>query len=208
LRFLQEKEFRPVGGVKNITVDVRLIAATNKDLEKMIKEQQFREDLYYRLNIVPVRLPSLSERKEDIPLLVQHFLAKYNKKQKKNVEYVSPDAMQCLIDYEWSGNVRELENIVERMVIMCESDTIDIHCLPTYVQGKQVCFHIATPRTNEELKQHRKQIRSQAVEKIERAFLLDALKRNEWNVTRAAQDVGMKRQNFQALMRKYSIKQG
>ncbi len=207
LRFLQEKEFRPVGGVKNITVDVRLIAATNKDLEKMIKEQQFREDLYYRLNIVPIRLPSLSERKEDIPLLVQHFLAKYNKKQKKNVEYVSPDALQCLIDNEWSGNVRELENIVERMVIMCEERTIDMRHLPPDMLRVKVVPGISVPRTNAELKELKKKVRASAVARVERAFLIDALTRNDWNVSRTARDVRMKRQNLQALMKKYSIKQ-
>ncbi len=208
LRVLQEKEFRQVGGVKNIKVDIRLVAATNQNLEIMIKEQQFRDDLFYRLNIVPLVIPPLAKRREDIPLLVQHFLEKYKRKCEKSVVNISSAALQNLVEYEWPGNVRELENLIERMVIMSESDTIDIQCLPAYIQGKRVCFHIATPRTNEELKLHKRQIRSQAVEKIEKAFLLDALKRNEWNITKAAQEVGMRRQNFQALMRKYAIKQG
>lgn len=207
LRFLQEKEFRPVGGVKNITVDVRLIAATNKDLEKMIQEQQFREDLYYRLNIVPIGLPSLSERKEDIPLLIQHFFTKYNKKRKKNIERVAPAAMRYLVDYEWPGNVRELENIVERVAIMSEDRVIDVKHLPTDMQGAKVVSDISVPKTNDELKKAKKQVRTEAVAEIERAFIISALKRNDWNVSRAAQDVGMKRQNLQALVRKYKIKQ-
>lgn len=206
LRVLQEKEFRQVGGIKNIKVDVRLIAATNKDLEKMIKEGKFREDLFYRLNIVPIYLPSLKERKEDIPLLVHHFLEISNKSKHKDIKGVSPEAMNLLMDFDWPGNVRELENIIERVTIMSDSKIIELDQLPIYLQGKRVCFNITTPQTNEELKKLKKQIRANAVENIEKAFLIDALKRNDWNISKAAQNVGMKRQNFQSLIRKYNIK--
>jgi len=206
LRVLQEKEFRPIGGVKSIKVDVRLIAATNKDLESMIDEKTFREDLFYRLNIVPIYLPSLKERREDVPLLVHHFLEIYNRKRNKNVKGISPETMNLLVEYDWPGNVRELENIVERLVIMNDSGIIEPEHLPTHIQGKHVCFNITTPQTNEELKIIKKKVRTDAVENIEKAFVIDALKRSGWNVSRAAREVGMKRQNFQILMRKYHIK--
>ncbi|UCG91203.1 MAG: sigma-54-dependent Fis family transcriptional regulator [candidate division WOR-3 bacterium] len=206
LRVLQEKEFRQVGGIKNIRVDVRLIAATNQDLEKMIREGKFREDLFYRLNIVPIHLPMLKERKEDIPLLVHHFLEIHNKKRNKNIKGLSAEAMELLTDYDWPGNVRELENIIERLVIMSEGELIEVEHLPIHITGKRVCFTITAPRTNKELKELRKQIRAEAIENIEKAFLIEALKKCDWNISKAARDVGMKRQNFQALMRKYKIK--
>ncbi len=205
LRVLQEKEFRQVGGIKSIKVDVRLIAATNKNIEKMIDNGSFREDLFYRINVVPIHLPSLRERKEDIPLLVHHFLEVYNKKKSKQIKGVSAEAMNLLMDFEWPGNVRELEHIIERLVIMSEGDIIESEQLPIQVVGKRVCFNITTPKTNEELKKLRKQLREKAIENIEHAFVIDALKRNEWNVSKAARDVGMKRQNLQAMMRKYNI---
>ncbi len=206
LRVLQEKEFRQVGGIKNVKVDVRLIAATNKDLEKMIEEGKFREDLFYRLNIVPIHIPLLKERREDIPLLVEHFLEIYNTKRNKKIKGVSPEAMDLLVDFDWPGNIRELENVIERVVIMSESDIIDAKELPIYIQGKSVYIDITTPKTNEELKRLKKQMRTKAVEDVEKAFLTDALQRNDWNITKAARDVGLKRQNFQALMRKHNIK--
>jgi DNA-binding NtrC family response regulator len=206
LRVLQEKEFRQVGGIKNIKVDVRLIAATNKDLEDMIKNERFREDLYYRLNIVPIYLPSLKERKEDIPFLVQHFLEKYNKRKNKNIRGVSPDAMSILMDFDWPGNVRELENILERLVIMTDSEIIEIEHIPAHIQGKRICFNIPTAQTNKELKKLKQQIRSQAVENVEKAFVINALKKSDWNISKAARIVGMRRQNFQKLMHKYKIK--
>jgi len=206
LRVLQEKEFRQVGGIKNIRVDVRLIAATNQDLEKMIQDGKFREDLFYRLNIVPIHLPPLKERKDDIPLLVHHFLETYKQKRNKNIRGISPDTMDLFMEYDWPGNVRELENIIERLVIMSDHDIIQAEHLPIHIAGKRVCFSITAPLTNKELKELKKQIRAKAIENIEKAFLIEALKRCDWNVSKAARDVGMKRQNFQTLMRKYKIK--
>lgn len=206
LRTLQEKEFRQVGGIKNIKVDVRLIAATNKDLEKMIEQGKFREDLFYRLNVVPIQLPLLKDRKEDVPLLVHHFLEIYNAKANKKIKGISPEAMNLLMEYDWPGNVRELENIVERLIIMSDNKIIEADQLSLHIQGKRVCFNITTPQTNEELKKIKKQIRTAAVENIEKAFLTNALERNDWNISKTAREVGMKRQNFQSLMRKYNIK--
>ncbi len=206
LRVLQEREFTPVGGTKAKKVDIRLIAATNKDLEKMIKEETFREDLYYRLNIVPIYLPNLKERQEDIPHLAVHFLKKYAEEIGKALKGFTPEAMEKLMKYTWPGNVRELENLIERTVVMTEDEMIRPEHLifPGQKEKESVSDHV--PMTSEELKEIKKQIREKAVEDIERTFVLNALERHNWNITRASEDVGMLRQNFQALMRKYNIR--
>jgi len=208
LRVLQEREFKPVGGTKSIKVDIRLIAATNKDLEKMIQEGKFREDLFYRLNIVPIFLPPLRERKEDIPLLAFHFLKKYNQERNKNIRTITPEAMSLLVEYDWPGNVRELENVIERTVVMTDEEVIKPEHLPVNIQKKGMDLSLIVPRNAQELKQVKKEIRRRSIENVEKSFVIEALKRNGWNVTRSAKDVGMKRQNFQALMRKYQIRLG
>jgi DNA-binding NtrC family response regulator len=207
LRVLQEREFTPVGGTKVKKVDIRLIAATNKDLEKMIKEETFREDLYYRLNIVPIYLPPLKDRQEDIPLLSVHFLKKYAEEMGKTVKGFTPEAMEKLMKYPWPGNVRELENVIERTIVMIENDEmvrVEHLILPGQQEKEGLNEHI--PMTSEELKEIKKQIREKAVEEVEKAFVLSALERHNWNVTRAAEEVGMLRPNFQALMRKYKLR--
>jgi len=206
LRVLQEREFTPVGGTKAKKVDIRLIAATNKDLEKMIKEETFREDLYYRLNIVPIYLPPLRERHEDIPLLAVHFLKKYAEEMGKTIKGFTPEAMEKLIRYPWPGNVRELENVIERTVVMIEDEMVRVEHLILPGQEEKEGRENHIPMTSEELKELKKQAREKAVEEIEKAFLLSALERHQWNVTRAAEEVGMLRPNFQALMRKYHIR--
>jgi len=206
LRVLQEREFTPVGGTKSKKVDIRLIAATNKDLEKMIKEETFREDLYYRINIVPISLPTLKERQEDIPLLAAHFLKKYSEEMGKTIKGFGPAAMEKLIKYPWPGNVRELENIVERGVVMCEEDMIGKEHLILPGQQEKEEAAIPIPFTSEGLKEIKKQLREKAVEDIEKAFVINALERNHWNVTRASEEVGMLRPNFQALMRKHNLR--
>ena len=132
LRFLEEKEFTRVGGSKTIKVDVRLIAATNKDLTQQIKKGEFREDLYYRINVVPIVIPPLRERKEDIPLLIEHFIRKYNDENNKKVKGVSPEVLEWMIRYDWPGNVRELENLIERMVALTPNE---------YIQPPNCPFH-------------------------------------------------------------------
>ncbi|HID93922.1 MAG TPA: sigma-54-dependent Fis family transcriptional regulator, partial [bacterium (Candidatus Stahlbacteria)] len=196
LRVLQEKEFKQVGGIKTIKVNVRLIAATNKNIEKMISEGKFREDLFYRLNIVPIFLPPLRKRKDDIPLLAHHFLTKYNRERNKNIKNISPEAMNLLTEYNWPGNVRELENVIERVIVMTDEDIIRPEHLPPNIQRNKVCIDITTPKNNIELKRLKKQAKEQAIERIEKSFVIEALKRNNWNVTKSAIDVGMKRQNF------------
>jgi len=206
LRVLQEREFTPVGGTKAKRVDIRLIAATNKDLEKMIQEGTFREDLYYRLNIVPISIPLLRERQEDIPMLAVHFLKKYAEEMGKTIKGFTPEAMGKLMRYSWPGNVRELENVVERTVVMIDDEMVgEVHLiLPGQNEKEPLPEHV--PLTSEELKELKKQIREKAVEEVEKAFVLNALERHNWNVTRAAEEVGMLRPNFQALMRKYNLR--
>ena len=206
LRVLQEREFTPVGGTKAKKVDIRLIAATNKDLEKMIKEGTFREDLYYRLNIVPICLPPLRERHEDIPALSVHFLKKYSEEMGKAIKGFTPEAMEKLTKYPWPGNVRELENVIERTVVMMDEEMVRVEHLILPGQEESEAMENPVPVTSEELKEIKKQLREKAVEDIEKAFVIKALERNQWNVTKTAEEVGMLRPNFQALMRKYSLR--
>lgn len=135
LRVLQQKEFDRVGGEETIHVDVRIIAATNRDLEAMVREGTFRDDLYYRLNVIPIILPPLRDRPDDIPLLVEHFIEKISKENKKNVRGITPDAMQMFMHYRWPGNVRELENVIERVITLMDTDLITAAVLPSYIKG-------------------------------------------------------------------------
>ncbi len=208
LRVLQEREFTPVGGTKIKKVDVRIIAATNKDLPALIKEGAFREDLFYRLNIVPLPIPPLRERPEDIPLLAQHFLEKYSRELGEKTKTLSPAAADSLIRYSWPGNVRELENTMERVMVMTDEEVILPRHFPLPLQESREGIRFEVPRTSEELKEMKKHLRDKAVEEIERLFVLGALSRNDWNVTRSANEVGMLRPNFQSLMRKHNIKSG
>jgi len=130
LRVLQEREFEPVGGTQTISVDVRVVAATNKDLKKEVREGRFRQDLYYRLNVIPIHLPPLRDRRRDITLLVNHFLEKYNLENGRNVNKISPEAVDRLLRYSWPGNVRELENCIERAVVMSPGEALTAGILP------------------------------------------------------------------------------
>jgi two-component system response regulator PilR (NtrC family) len=134
LRVIQEREFMRLGGVENIKVDVRIIAATNVDLRRMMEEGKFREDLYYRLHVITITLPALRERKEDIPLLAQHFLDKYGEENHKAGMELTPDALDLLLDYDWPGNVRELENVIERATVLCPGTRIDTELIPEHVR--------------------------------------------------------------------------
>lgn len=136
LRVLQQKEFDRVGGEETVHVDVRIIAATNRDLEQMVKDGTFRDDLYYRLNVIPISLPPLRDRVDDIPLLVEHFIAKISAENGKPVRGITPEAMQVMMRYQWPGNVRELENVIERVITLMDSETITITSLPSYIKGE------------------------------------------------------------------------
>jgi transcriptional regulator with GAF, ATPase, and Fis domain len=203
LRVLQEKEFRPLGGRTMSKVDVRILAATNRDLSAMVREGTFREDLFYRLNVFPINLPPLRERKEDIPALADHFIRKFGREAEKEVSSISAEAMKRLILHDWPGNVRELENIIHRAVILCKGKALrPEHILITGRKEPEI------PKTSVELKQMKKKLRVKSVEDLERAFVVNALDRSKWNITRAAQEVGMQRTNFQALLKRYGIKRG
>jgi DNA-binding NtrC family response regulator len=208
LRVIQEREFTPVGGVKPKKVNLRFVVATNKDLEKLVEQKQFREDLFYRLNVVSITVPPLREKKDDVPLLAYHFLKKYTKEMEKNIKSISVDAMNMLTAYSWPGNVRQLENVIERAIVMAEGEAITTEHLPFAVRAEIAHPDTPIPKTSEDLKEIKKRIRESAVEGIEKSFILDALTRNDWNITRSAKDVGMQRSNFQALMRKYKIRMG
>lgn len=207
LRILQEHEFRPVGDTHILKTDIRLISATNRDLEAMIKENRFSEDLFYRLNVFTIYVPPLRDRKEDIPALAFHFLKKFNSELACKINRISARAMNILMAHDWPGNVRELENTIQRAMILAGGNTtIKPEHISRETKKQFLQSNTSVPATNQELKEYKKMIRTQSIEKVEKSFVLDALKRNEWNVTRAAADVGMQRPNFQALMKKYGIK--
>ena len=205
LRFIQEKEFKAVGDIKPRTVNIRLITATNKDLEGMVAEETFRDDLYYRINIFPIEIPPLRERRDDIPALSFHFLKQFSKEIDRKVTEFSGGAMNLLMNHDWPGNVRELENVIHRAVILT-SDGIIRQAHLVNVLDMQPLSGMGVPRTNEELKRIKKVARQKSVEEIEKLFVLSALKRNQWSVTESAEDTGMQRSNFQALMKKYDIR--
>ena len=206
LRFIQEREFLPVGSTEPRRVDVRLVFATNRDLEKMVREGTFREDLYYRLYVFPIYLPPLRERREDIPLLACHLLARARERTGKDVGRFSEDALRLLGAFAWPGNVRQLDATIERAVIACDGDVIEPRHLPRTITHATTPADVPVPQTNRELLSLKKRIREQAVSDLEREFVLDALQRNDWNVTHAAAEVGIQRPNFQMLMRRHGIR--
>ncbi len=209
LRFIQEREFLPVGSTQPRHVDVRLVFATNRDLEKMVREGTFREDLYYRLHVFPITLPPLRERREDIPLLACHLLAKSRDRcAKPQVARFSEDALALLGQFDWPGNVRQLEAFVERAVIACDGDIIEPRHLPRALSRQTLPADVSIPTTNKEFLALKKRLREQAVTDLEREFVVEALQRNGWNVTRAAAEVGIQRPNFQMLMRRHGIRGG
>lgn len=188
LRFLQEKEIKPLGSTKIVHTDVRIISATNRNLLGAITEGKFRDDLYYRLNIVPILIPPLRERKEDIPLLANHFLQKFSKEFNKDVKEISPLALQRLVGYEWPGNIRELENKIQQTVVVA---TLDV------IQPEDIDLPSELDTFKEE--------KSKIVERFEQNYVTKLLSLHEGNITHAAKTAGMDRKNFWQLMRKYKI---
>ena len=205
LRFIEEREFKAVGDTRVQKVDVRLITATNKDLEDMVADGEFRDDLYYRINIFPIRIPPLRERRDDIPLLANHFLEAHRDDVQGGTAEISPAALNLLMNHDWPGNVRELENVVQRAVILAGGDPIRQGHLVNIIEMLPR-VELDVPRTSDELKRVKKAARQRSVENVEKLFVLRALKRNGWNVTRAAEETGMQRSNFQAMMKKYDIR--
>lgn len=195
LRALQEGEFERLGGTKTIRSDVRVIAATHKDLEKMVDEGSFRQDLYFRLNVVPLHLPPLRERPMDIPALAEHFLSQFSARNKKDIRSFHPEAMDALLAYCWPGNIRELENAVERAVILCLDEQISIRQLPAQVQqaGRDSDSRPFSIKTGLSLKD------------MEKELILSTLRQTENNRTRAAEILGITRQTLQNKLKEYGL---
>jgi len=206
LRVLQERQVTPIGSTQPIPINIHLLAATNKNLKTMVANGTFREDLFFRLNIIPIELPALRERKSDIPLLVSHFLKKYTAEIGKEIRGIAPDALAFLEEYPFPGNVRELENTIERAVVLVEGDIIskdDLELADGEEQESTPGGYV--PTSAEELKEMKRHIRGKSVETIEKAFVMNALERNNWNVTRAAEETGILRPNFQGMLKRLGI---
>ncbi len=203
LRVIQEREFKAVGDTRTQSANFRLITATNKDLKAMVANGSFREDLFYRINIFPIQIPPIRERRDDIPALAFHFLKVFNEELGKKVTEFSEGAMSALVHHDWPGNVRELENTVHRAVILATDQVVRQAHLTNIAEAQA---DVDVPKTSDELKRIKKAAREKSVENIEKLFVLEALKRNAWNVTKSAEETGMQRANFQALMKKYDIR--
>ena len=206
LRVLQEREYRAVGDTRTLIANFRLVTATNKDLKAMVAAGTFRDDLYYRINIFPIHAPALRERKNDIPALAYHFLKVFSTELGKKITDISEGAMSALVNYGWPGNVRELENTMHRAAILTGDNVIRQAHLVNIIGSSQPQADLAVPRTGDELKRVKKAAREKSVEDIEKQFVIEALRRNDWNVTKSAEETGMQRPNFQALMKKYAIR--
>lgn len=204
LRVLQEGEVRAVGATHSRNVDVRIIAATNKDLQKEVDVGRFREDLYYRLNVISIILPPLRERSEDIPLLAYHFLEKASARVGKKVRRISVDALQALQNYRWIGNVRELENVIERAVILTSSDSIQATDLPPRVLGES--FYLIEEFGDAALSRYPYQeAKEKAMASFNYSYITNLLKQTKGNLSLAAEKAGMDRSNFKKILKKYGI---
>ncbi len=204
LRVIQEKEFERLGGTQTLRVDIRLITATNKDLEAEVQAGRFREDLYYRLNVIPIFLPPLRERREDIPVLVKHFLEKSNRENRKQVRYISDAAMDYLVHYSWPGNVRELENAVERAVILCPGDTLSPELFP--IPGvKKNSQPGAVSESAMGIKTGDRSL-IEVVADVEKSMISEALLKSGGNQRKAAQDLGVTERILGYKIKTYGLK--
>ncbi len=203
LRVLQERTFERVGGTRSIQVDIRVIAATNRDLEKEVREGRFREDLYYRLNVIPIKLPPLRERREDIPLLIEHFLKRFAKRKNREVMSISKEALECLMRHDWPGNVRELENVIERMVILSNGETLTLEDVPEYILGQAGSSPLVNvddfdiPEEGINL--------PRMVSEFEKRLILKALEKTGWVKNRAAKLLNINRTTLIEKMKKQKI---
>ncbi len=194
LRVIQEKEVTRVGSSKPIKIDVRIIAATNENLAEAVKSGKFREDLFYRLSVVPIHLPPLRERKEDIPLLVDHFLRKYNKKSKKNIERIDPRAIKTLMEYDWPGNIRELENTIERAVVLGRNNQIELEDLIYHGIGSRLSLY--EPVSG----------RYKSLSEIEKEYIKAVLYSQNGNKSQTAKLLGIDRKTLLSKLKRYSIR--
>lgn len=202
LRALQERIFEPVGSTKSVQVNVRVIAATNIDLEKAVKDGRFREDLYYRLNVIPIQIPALRERRTDIPLLLNHFMGQFNKNKTKTLTGFSQDALKCLMGYSWPGNIRELENLIERLSILKGSGSVDVSDLPPKYRSTAASFAetgaVEIPEAGLDF--------NTAVDQFENALILKALEKTGWNKNQAALLLRLNRTTLVEKMKKKGLK--
>jgi PAS domain S-box-containing protein len=208
LRVVEEKKFERVGGNKTINADVRLISATNKNIEEALEQGKFRKDLFYRLNIIPIRLPSLVERMEDIPLLVTHFTEKLNYKLQKNIKGVAPGVLDLFMRYRWPGNVRELENVLEYSFIKCDEDTIGMRCLPPPFLSHQrniTDLSLSLPEFPEVFQTPPGYLESRNASKSEKEQLMSTLHACKWNRQEAAKALNTSRTTLWRLMKKYDL---
>jgi len=202
LRVIQEREFERVGGIKSIRTDLRIIAATNRNLEEEVEQGRFREDLYYRLNVIPLDLPPLRERDEDVPLLVKHFLAKYGEDKNPALKGFGKKAMGLLMQYKWPGNVRELENLVERMLVLCDGTEVELEDLPEKIlagcaQASSSLPCIDLPESGIDL--------STAVSEFEKNIIIQALNRSNWVKNRAAKLLNVNRTTLVEKIKKQKL---
>ncbi len=196
LRFLQEKSFEPVGGDTVLPADVRIIAATNQDLLHKVYEKSFREDLFYRLNVVPILLPALRERKEDIPILADYFLTNFCVKRKKNLK-LSSKIFNHFLNYDWPGNIRELENVIEQLVVLSTNEIIQTSDLPQQFQKLTSLDTIDSANLSE--------ARSKLVTNFEKQFISNALNNNSWNISLTAKTIGVSREGLHRMIKKYRL---
>lgn len=202
LRILQERKFERVGGTRTIEADVRVVAATNKVLEEEIRNGNFREDLYYRLNVVPFIVPPLRERPDDIPLLIDHFLNIFSKREGRERKVMLPDAVELMQAYDWPGNVRELKNIVERLVIMTQGKSINPNHMPEYIGDSGAAKDGGASRLDSVL-----EINSlrEAREEFEKEFIIQKLEENQWNISKTAEAIELERSNLHRKIKSYGI---
>ena len=198
LRFLQNKEFKQLGSPKVKKANVRIICATNRDLFQMVKTNQFREDLYYRLNIVPLKVPPLRERKSDIPILANHFLSQFATEYDKKLETMSPDFMQFLVLQEWPGNVRELENKIQQLVVLAQPDETVLDDTQNTVDFSSSSSHLPM--------QHFKSEKKRVLDNFERTYIQKMLDLTQGNLSEAAKRAGMDRKNFWQKAKRHNIK--
>jgi Nif-specific regulatory protein len=214
LRVLQDRCFERVGGMRSIHVDVRLISATHRDLEGMVRGGTFREDLYYRLNVVPIWLPPLRERAGDIPMLIEHFLSRFNRENRRTIK-LGRDLLLLMTRYDWPGNVRELQNCIERLVVMADADVVDLNNIPQSLQSyfsdiRHVtrAGHVTHASMEGRSPKERGQPLQTKLSDIERDRLREALVRTGWVQARAARLLGLTPRQVAYKMRKYGIREG
>jgi transcriptional regulator with PAS, ATPase and Fis domain len=199
LRFLEDRTFRRIGGSKVIPVDVRIISATNKDLLKAIESKEFRNDLYYRLQVIPVYLPPLRERRDDISVLAQHFIDTYNREFGKSVKGLSAAAEKLLVEYAWPGNIRELKNVLERAIILGNEETLSVDHLPLEVTARSAAASAAPMAT------FRLPPEGVDIEEVEKELIRQALENNEWNQSKAAKKLNLGVDAFRYRMKKFGF---